>query len=99
MGIAQHCADFREDQVFYKKYVREEIRLGSLMKILVETKQVQAGLDESVINTRQNRPQWVDKSWISALWNGLQEINGGLETESSVQGKCRRCDKHIMNIL
>ena len=98
MEIAQHGADFREDKVFHKKNVTEEKRLGNLINILVGTTKLQAGLDEIVINTRQNLPQWIDKSWITALWNSLQEINRGLETEFSVQGKCRRYDKHILNI-
>ena len=69
------------------------------MQVSVETTQLQAGIEKSVINTNIDWTKWVDKSWIVALWTGLRTINGGLETNFWTQRKSRKYDKHLMNIF
>ena len=84
---------------FFIRHVRADEKLGKLIQILVESVQLQAGISESVLNTKIRWEVYVESTWLSSLKEGLHEIDGGIVTSFKTPPLQRKFDRALMEIF
>ena len=97
--VSCHSMQVVEKLKFFIIHVRRMDKIGKLLQILTETVQLSAGLCTPVLETRIKWQCWTEKTWLSNLKQGLDQINGKLITTFSKMNKQRPHDRAIMKVL
>ena len=84
---------------FVVTHLRKQDKMGKLLCIMIETIQIQAGLNEEVMNTKIKWQEWVERCWFSNLKYWLDEINGALHVNYERQCPQRQFDRALMEIF
>ena len=76
------CASVQilEKLKFFFTHMRRQDKLGQLLRILIETVQLQSGLSEPILITKIGWQSWVEATWLHYLKDGLDEIDGAIHT-------------------
>ena len=88
-----------EKVTLFIRHVRIDGKLGSLLRILVESLQLQAGISESVLDTRIHWERYVENTWVSSLKEGLNAIDGGIITDFHRPKIQRQYDRALMEVF
>ena len=84
---------------FLIKNVRKNTRLGKLMKILIETIQIFAGIKDNILNTTTDWTIWTPVTWFTDLWMDLKRLKGGIYTSFEKMEQGRTYDRFLMEIF
>ena len=84
---------------FIMTHMRRDDKLGNLLKILIDTLQLKAGLSEPILVTDKKWQRWVEPTWVHNLKDGLDQIGGALHTNCRTPMPQRQYDRSLMEIF
>jgi len=84
---------------FFTTHMRRKDKLGNLLRILIDTVQLQSGINEPILTTKIKWQKWVERTWLHYLKDGLDEIDGALHTDCKSVGTPRQFDRSLMEIF
>ena len=79
--------------------MRKQDKIGNLLRILVQTIQLAAGIEDKILDTKVPWVDWVDQTWLHYIKKGLWDISGAILTDIKWYMMPRQNDQFLMDIF